>query len=58
MGNSKGISHIIKTLREDAHAALRYIAAKRHRGGAKVCKPLMGEELKREKPLCVYKDSF
>ena len=49
MGNSKGISHIIKTLREDAHAAI---------SGAKVCKPLMGEELKREKPLCVYKDSF
>ena len=43
MGNSKGISHIIKTLREDAHAAIRYIAAKRHRGGAKVCKPLMSE---------------
>ncbi|RYT18870.1 hypothetical protein EAI89_10395 [Eubacterium sp. am_0171] len=29
----------------DAHAAIRYIAAKRHRGGAKVCKPLMSEGL-------------
>ncbi|GKH34020.1 hypothetical protein CE91St64_34270 [Faecalicatena contorta] len=43
IGNSSGISYIIKTLREDAHAALRYIAAKRHRGGAKACRPLMSE---------------
>ena len=45
IGNSSGISYIIKTLREDVHAAIRYIAAKRHRGGAKVCKPLMSEGL-------------
>ena len=27
----------------DTHAAIRYIAARRHRGGAKACKPLMSE---------------
>ena len=43
MGNSFGISYIIKNLREDAHAAIRYIAVRRHRGGAKVCKPFMSE---------------
>ena len=29
----------------DAHAAIRYIAAKRHRGGAKVCQPRMSERM-------------
>ncbi len=38
IGNSSGISYIIKNLWEDAHPAIRYIAARRHRGGAKVCK--------------------
>ena len=45
IGNSRGISYIIKTLRGDAHAAIRYIAAKQHRGGAKVSKPLVSEGL-------------
>ena len=43
IGNASGISYIIKNLWEDAHPAIRYIAARRHRGGAKVCKPLMSE---------------